>query len=288
MENVKSIVVEEEDEEVSNSINFWESSPDEDSVSIVLNDDRIVVITDDSVRVRLGDRSIRIGDDGVQLNVRHKKRPQFDGHWDGFELVLNGLLNSDNKTEMPAGYENMDLNYGKSWGVNLNVWEQNFNLANQHLGLVTGLGISWNNYRFDKNVKLTMDNDLDKLVVTKENLEGVDYEKSKLVVSYLNVPLLLEYQTNAKSKSNSFHISGGVVGGLRIGSHTKRVYDDGSRQKDKDRDDFYLAPFKLDAVGKIGWGKINLVASYGITELFRENKGPQVYPFSIGICLTDF
>jgi hypothetical protein len=115
----------------------------------------------------------------------------------------------------------------------------------------------------------------------------VTYEKSKLVNTYLTLPLMLEVQTNKHSKANSFHLSAGVVGGWRIGTHAKYVYDDGSRQKDKDRRDFYMNPFKLDAIAKIGWGVLNLYATYSLTPMFQKNKGPELYPFSIGICLTD-
>lgn len=280
MENVKSVIIEEKDDK--NAEHNLDINTDDENVSVILDDKKIVVITDDSVRVRVGDRDIEFDDDGVKMKKGHKK-PKFDGHWQGFELGVNGLLKVDNTLDMPDGYKNMELNYRKSTGVNINLLEQNFNLCRQHLGLVTGLGLSWNNYRFDDNVVLSTVND--NLKAEKDATK--DYEKSKLVVSYLTVPLMLEYQTNSKAKANSFHIGGGVVGGLRIGSHTKVVYNDGGRQKDKERDDFYLAPFKVDAIAKIGWGKINLFGTYALTELFRENKGPQVYPFAIGICLTD-
>jgi len=281
MENVKSVIIEESDDK--DAEHNLDIDTADDNVSVLLDDKKIVVITDDSVRVHLGDRDIEIDDDGIKMRKGHKK-PKFDGHWSGFEIGVNGLLNTKNELDMPAGYENMELNYRKSTGVNVNLLEQNFNLCCQHFGLVTGLGFSWNNYRFDDNVVLSVTND--NLKAEKDATK--DYEKSKLVVSYLTVPMMLEYQTNGKSKVNSFHIGGGVVGGLRIGSHTKVVYSDGGRQKDKERDDFNLAPFKVDAIAKIGWGKINLYGTYALTELFRENKGPQMYPFSIGICLTDF
>ena len=86
-------------------------------------------------------------------------------------------------------------------------------------------------------------------------------------------------------KSNSFHISGGVVGAVKIGSHSKIVYDG---NKSKDRSDFYINPFKVDAIAKIGWGVINLYGTYSLTEMFRNNKGPVAYPFEIGITLASF
>ena len=50
---------------------------------------------------------------------------------------------------------------------------------------------------------------------------------------------------------------------------------------------FYMNPFKLDAIAKIGWGVLNLYATYSLTPMFQKNKGPELYPFAIGISLTD-
>ncbi len=281
MDNVKSVIIEEDSEDNDATESSWDIADGEDTVTILHNDKRIVVITDDSVRVNIGQRDYVISDDGVKIKKHHKK-PKFNGHWAGFELGVNGLLNKDMVLDYPAGYEFMDLNYAKSTVVNINFFEQNVNLINQHFGLVTGMGLTWNNYRFDKNVVLTHDGefggDFD-TGVTKS------YEKSKLVVTYLKVPLMLEYQTNSKMKANSFHISGGVVGGLRIGSHAKVIVNG---NKSKDKSDFYINPFKVDAIAKIGWGVINLYGTYSLNEMFRNNKGPEVYPFEIGITLAAF
>ncbi len=287
MDNVKSLIIEEDkdsDDDASVNSNHegkWNVYDNDDSVTVIINNKRIVVVTDDSVRVSIGQRDLVVTDDGVKFQ-KHNKTPKFNGHWAGFELGVNGFLNKDMVIDYPADYEFMDLNYAKSIAVNINFFEQNINLIGQKLGLVTGMGISWNNYRFDKNVVLTHDGVFDGF---KDIDPTRSYEKSKLVVSYLRVPLMLEFQTNSKMKANSFHLSGGVVGAVRIGSHSKIIYDG---NKSKDKSDFYINPFKADAIAKIGWGVINLYGTYSLTELFRNNKGPVAYPFEIGITLASF
>jgi len=235
MDNVKSVIIEDEDnqemEANESPEESWNISEDNDSVTVILNDKRVVIVNDDTVRVNLGQRDYIISDEGVNIK-KHDKKPKFDGHWAGFELGVNGLLNKDMVIDYPAGYSFMDLNYSKSIAVNINFFEQNINLIGQKLGLVTGMGLSWNNYRFENNVVLTHEgkfdgyNDLDP---TK------NYEKSKLVVSYLRVPLMLEFQTNNKMKANSFHLSGGVVGAVRVGRREKgeRRKEKGERRKEK-------------------------------------------------------
>ena len=258
----------------------------EDSIKIKIGNLNIEVIDSDTPKIRIGDNEINIGEQGNITFDRKTKKPHFDGHWSGFDIGVNGYLNSNNKTSTPEGYEFMDLNYPKSINVQINFFEQNFNLIQNHFGLITGLGLEYNNYRFDKDVIL----DADAETFTGLYLTDTDrdYTKSKLVVNYLNIPLLLEYQTNARSNKRSFHITAGVVGGLRIGSHSKNVYEDGGKHKDKNRDDFNLNPFKVSAMARIGWGKINLYGSYSLIEMFETDKGPELYPFSIGISLVNF
>lgn len=283
MDNVKSVVIDEDKQKDAQEVETsWNESADKDTVTVIVNDQRVIVITDDTVKVNLGQRDYVITDNGVKIE-KHDKKPKFNGHWAGFELGVNGLLNKDMKIDYPAGYDFMDLNYAKSIAVSINFFEQNINLISQRLGLVTGMGISWNNYRFsNKNTVLTHDGEFNGYYDVNP---ARSYEKSKLVATYLRVPLMLEYQTNSKMKANSFHISGGVVGAVKIGSHSKIVYDG---NKSKDRNDFYINPFKVDAIAKIGWGVINLYGTYSLTELFRNNKGPVAYPFEIGITLVSF
>ncbi len=281
MDNVKNVIIQEEDQDKSSSDNSWNISDDKDTIKVVMNNKKVVIITDDSVRVNIGQHDYVISDDGVKI-TKHDKKPKFNGHWAGFELSVNGLLNGDRIIDYPAGAPYLDLNYNKSTGVNLNFFEQNFNLYNQQLGLVTGLGLTWNNYRFAENVVLTEDGKFDGYF---DKDPTKNYEKSKLMVASLRVPLMLEFQTNGNMKSNSFHIAGGVVGSARLWSHTKLICN-GSKSKDKG--DFYINPFRADAIAKIGWGVINLYGSYAVTEMFRHGKGPEVYPFEVGITLASF
>jgi hypothetical protein len=287
MENVKSVIIEENDEDSDDQVSVdindgsWNVTENDDSVTVILNDKRIVVVTDDSVRVNIGQRDIVIDDDGVKFE-KHAKKPKFNGHWAGFGLSVNGLLNQDQMIDYPAGAPYLDINYNKSTGVSINFFEQNVNLYNQNLGLVTGLGVTWNNYRFAKNVILTDDGKLDGYF---GETEGYNYQKSKLMVASLRIPLMLEYQTNGKMKANSFHIGAGAQGSVRMWSHTKNEIND---SKTKNKGDFYINPFQVQGIATIGWGVINLYGTYSFTEMFRNNKGPEAYPFEVGITLVGF
>ncbi len=287
MDNVKSVIIEDDQDSNGNTEigrDAWKYSENDDSVTVILNDKRIVVVTDDTVKVNLGQRDYIISDDGVKIE-KHNKNPKFNGHWAGFGLSVNGLLNQDHIIDYPtepkdAAY--LDINYNKSTGVSLNFFEQNVNLYNQQLGLVTGLGVTWNNYRFANNVILTENGNLDGRF---DDTPNYNYQKSKLMVASLRIPLMLEYQTNSKMKANSFHMGAGALGQVRMWSHTKNEIN-GSKTKNKG--DFYINPFIVQGMATIGWGVINLYGTYSFSEMFRHDKGPTAYPFEVGITLIGF
>ncbi|MCF8217401.1 MAG: DUF2807 domain-containing protein [Bacteroidales bacterium] len=245
----------------------------------------------DTTQFRFGKSKIIITDSDLKMkmdedfdyeNDEEEKEEEFDGHWGGFELGFNGFLNANNKMELPQEYDFLELREEKSVLVNLNLFEQNFNLIRNHVGLVTGLGLQYNNYRFANNVIL--DNEGDKLQGTYDKDTDRNYIKSKLVANYLTVPLILEFTTHGK---NEFHIGAGAQFAWKIGEHSKIVYEKGTnREKEKDRGDFYLNPYKLELTGRIGWGWINLFATYSVNEMFEDGKGPEMYPFTAGITLV--
>ncbi|MDZ7774994.1 MAG: DUF2807 domain-containing protein [Bacteroidales bacterium] len=254
-----------------------------DSVNVKMGKFNIQVIDDDTMTIRMGRSSIKIDDEGNVEVRKSEKLQQFEGHWSGFFLGVNGLMDSDQTLNMPTGYEALDLKYEKSIDVQINFYEQNINLIREKFGIITGLGLQWDNYRFDNDVLLSMEDD----TLSFDNPDpDRSYKKSKLLVTYLNVPLLLEFQTNNQNNLNSFHLSAGVIGGWRIGSHSKVVSN--GRNKNKERDNFYTNPFRADAALRIGWGKINLYGSYNLIPLFKDNKGPELYPFNLGIQIVDF
>ncbi len=233
-------------------------------------------------RVIVGGSELEVDDDG-KVKYKRNRQTRYNGHWAGVEIGVNGYVNNQGEFDMPENYEFLDLKMGKSVNLKLNFYEQNFNLIANKLGFTTGLGLEWVNYRFANDVQIRKDgNDI---IGSSFN----DQTKSKLVVNYLNLPLMLEYQTNHHSKSNSFHIGAGIQTGLRIGSHTKRVIqDDGNKKKDKAPGDYHINPFKFDAMVRVGWGKLNLHANYSLNTLFKNNRGPELYPFSVGITLVSW
>ncbi len=270
-----------------------------------------VVITenDDSVKVRVGNRVIIINDDG-EVKTRHCKENKFNGSWAGVDIGLDGYVNRDFNMNFPREYEYLDLRMEKSIALNLNFFEQNIPLAkNQKWGIVTGLGFSFNNYRFMRPTRLSMDSSI--LVGYLD--QDISIKKSKLTTMYLTLPLLFEFQTAPCYHKNGFHINLGVVVGARLSSHTKKYYNELSTEfnvtkynpetgqyevvytavspeeaKTHSYGDWFLQPFKFDATARIGWNFLNFWANYSLNTMFRKDKGPVLYPWSAGITLVCF
>lgn len=239
----------------------------------------------DSTKIRLGKRKFIIVDDKDSTSKHEKSH--FNVYWSGVGIGVNGYLDASNKITTPTGYDFLDLNYRKSINVSLNFWEQKIPLWKKHINIVTGMGVDFSNYRFSsKKYKLMPDSNYISAVYDS----AADYKKNKLLATYLNVPLLLQFDSNPFGKHNkTVHLSAGVVGSVRLGSHTKQVYElNGTTFNPKTRDEFNLSSFRYSAMLRVGVGKIDLYASYALNTMFKKNEGPQIYPFTIGLTLIGF
>jgi len=291
------------------SVNQSNSSRRGDTVSVNLGNIKVKVIENDSTKIIIGNRTIIVDERG-NVNIKRIKKHRFNGHWAGFELGLNGLLTPDFNMSYPKGQDYLDLRMEKSINVNLNFYEQNIKLNKAGtFGMFSGLGLSWNNYRFSKPVMLTGDS----AAFQGYFIEGVSVRKSKLTNLYLTLPLFLEVQTKSSKTKEKMHFAAGVVVGWRISTHSKIYYNDANqafklrdpetgkllpmslqspgnsnRNIVKDFNSFHMHPFKLDAGIRAGWGIVNLYANYSLTSLFIKDKGPELYPFSVGIALTSW
>lgn len=259
------------------------------------------------------------GDDSVVVYINKKnwdhfpmhnmpfccKKGKYNGHWAGIELGWNGYVNEDFNMTYPANQQYLNLNNARSLMVNLNPFEFNFNLARNHFGITSGLGFSLNNYYFSNSTMLVKDSM--KLVaynIVDQKGNPADMKVNKLFVGWFNVPVLFEYQTNSKMRMNSFHVSLGVIGGVRLCSYTKQTYyarnteyfleDEsgkiiGTFNSEENpfrvKGQFHLNTFKAEATARIGWSFLNLWTTYSLTPMYQKDQGPVLHPWTVGITL---
>ncbi len=270
---------------------------DRTRVSLGKNEVIIVEENGDTVIVGLGDKGVSIVEDGdgfkitmLDMKDQRKKYPKkhrkgFEAHWAGVEVGLNNYLTPDLSLVLPAGQEFMDLNTGKSWNWNLNIADFGIPLGTSYVGIVSGLGFEFINYNFDGQNSIMKDLDNGQIIeYIPSYAESIS--KSKMNITYITAPLLLEFQIPA-GKHDRIHVSAGVIGGLKLWSNTKIKYrESGDKSKEKNKSDYNLSPLRWGFTARVGYEEVSLFANYYMTSLFKPNTGPELYPFTIGIAIT--
>ena len=262
-----------------------------EKVQVKVGENRgVEVITNqrgDTTSIRIGNRNFNVidGNNGTKIHVTREERNKrknygkFNGHWGGLELGVNTFLTSDYSMYDGQGYgEFFDINYGKSLTFNFNFAEYAFTNERNTFGLVTGLGFSSMDFIFDQPMTVAKASGSGMLVPI--DLEPAGFKKSKLNVSSLTAPLIREIATPLRMNQHRLTLGAGVIGGFNIGSRTKVKTSDGIS---KDRRNFNVNPFKYELTGRIGLGELCIFANYGMTPLFKEGKGPELVPLTVGI-----
>lgn len=202
----------------------------------------------------------------------------------GFDLGVNGFVSPSNSLSLGDQYKGFELDYAKSLSATWNFMERKLSFGPKHSGIYTGASINWNTYAFRNNYRMLSTSDS-----TFMQLDTVrSYTKNKLHATYLEVPLMLEFNTSA-DHYKSFHIAVGMIGGWKIGSNIKTHYEqEGENIRNKVRGHYNLNPFKYAAALRMGYGRFTMFATYSLSTLFERGRGPEVYPFQVGINLVQF
>jgi hypothetical protein len=268
---------------------------DGDRVEVVVGDG-VEVVTDewgDTTHIRVGRRTFKVieGHNGTYVKVeKDKDRPKWSGrfnpHWAGLEVGVNVMTGADYSLyngQYDEFGDFMDLNVGKSLTWNLNIMEFAFKNERKTFGVVTGLGFSFTDYAFNDPITVRKDGTPPIIVpvyLPNDN-DGRGIKKSKLHVNYITAPLMLEVKTPLRMGSSRLYLAGGVIGSLYLGSHTKYKYYKGDKYKSKSG--FNINQWKYELTGRIGFGDFCVFANYSMTSLFKDGRGPEVYPLMIGV-----
>ncbi len=261
-----------------------------DTTKIRFGNKRIVIIEKDgSTSIEIpGKNEEYTFDSNKQSAFTYKRKPRFRGHWAGVEWGFNGFMTPNQSINMRDEYKFLELRQGRSWNFNINFMQYSLGIVNDKIGLVTGMGLEFNNYHFRNPITLKVDDG----VTVADSTYLLDLNKnvirSKLSTIHLTVPLLMEFQIPTGSSGHRVFISAGVIGGVKIASHTKIVFDGPSKGKDKVRSDYNLSTFRYGITARVGYRGLKVFATYYPTPLFEKGKGVEVYPFSIGLVLLSF
>ncbi|MCL2072703.1 MAG: PorT family protein [Marinilabiliaceae bacterium] len=249
---------------------------------------------DTLTKITIGNKSFEIIENvydnpsTTKVRVVHSPRNQFKGHWGGVGIGFNNFFSEPFNTVLPKDADFLELNMNKSVEVALNLFQHDISLSKNrnNFGLITGVGLTLSNYRFndlvDQRIKRISET---KQLGTIPLPRTIEAKKNKMLVRTITVPLLLEIQA-PDNNNNPFYINAGVYGGLNFSSHVKVKYIDNVKQKF--HEDYNVNLFKYGAMVRTGYRWLNLYATCDLSQLFQKGRAPEIYSWSIGIMLVDF
>jgi hypothetical protein len=225
------------------------------------------------------------GDDGDDHH-HHHKHGKWHRTWQTFNFDL-GTNNYLQDRKIPSDNEAFAVRPWGSWYVGLSSIQRS--RIGKKFFLEWGLGASWYTFKFEHDNTL-IEKGENGVTFTLDTRE-VDFEKSKLSVSYIHaslVPVLDFGDRGRKARvwdghNEAFRIGVGPYVGYRISSSSKVVYEDDGRERDKDRDGFFINNFRYGMRLQVGYRSTDLFFNYDMNELFQENKGPKLNAFSFGV-----
>ncbi|WP_051360062.1 outer membrane beta-barrel protein [Adhaeribacter aquaticus] len=145
-----------------------------------------------------------------------------------------------------------------------------------------GVEIAFNNFMFDRNHYIVDNNGVTEIV--KETNRS--FEKSKLATSFLNIPVMGLLKFHDRNGKEGFKLGFGGFAGYRLGTHSKLKYDrEGKTYKDKERNSYNVDDFQYGLSFSIGYRDLELFAKYNLSDLFKENRGPNFNVLSFGFRL---
>ena len=113
----------------------------------------------------------------------------------------------------------------------------------------------------------------------------IDYDNNKISFTNLNIPIEFRY-----FDKSGFKIALGIRVGLTVDVHTKYYgrkidgSDESVKIKNKKIPNYTKAPVEITF--RTGWKYFGFNASYMLTTMFTKDKGPQMYPFNMGISIA--
>jgi hypothetical protein len=159
-----------------------------------------------------------------------------------------------------------------------------FPIKSSHFSFAIGAGIGTSSIFFNNQQLVLTDSGQ---TAAKFINERQEYSKFKMLLAYAEAPLELRYFANKENRNRGFKMAVGArIGGL-IQAHTKgNRTENGAKLTEKVQSRDFLEKVRLSGTVRIGFGNLSAFGAYNFNSVFKDGAGPQVTPYSIGICLT--
>jgi len=250
-----------------------------DTTEIKIGKTRIVVIGDSKVdKIYTDEDSTDFNKNSISIG---KKSNKYEKSYFGVDFGFTSYLD-DGSFSLSNPNKDLGLKAAKSSHFAF-VYHKKINLINKQLNFIPGIGFSWYNYRFKRDI--TPITDTTNFSWKPEG--SLNFSKNKLTATYLEVPLLLQFQAKSnKSNKEGFRIAAGMEFGYLLGGKSKQKSDANGKQKQ--RDDFNLQQFRYGAVARIAYHGFSIYGKYALNNLFDDSDPIKLTPVSFGISFGSF
>lgn len=201
---------------------------------------------------------------------KNKKRNVFRPHYSGIYIGYSEL----NDNFGPGNAPGVNLNFAQSgeFGFNLFNFSLKF-LNNNNWGLTSGLGLSFSTFRLNGNYAFV---DNDGTTILKKGDNNIVYGISRIKYIAYRLPICVEWQ---QSRRNLFLSSGFEIEN-RVHVRSKAKVNDHETTLGRGMN---VYPLGANFILQGGYNNIGFYMRYSITTLFRDNQGPEIRPWSMGI-----
>lgn len=186
-------------------------------------------------------------------------------------------ISSDNWSGLPAS---IDAKPGRSRGFTILFMTDKMN-SSGNFGIGAGLGFNSQNVHTNAFIAdTTLNGSAASLIRIPDSLK---YSQNKLSLNFLSAAVELRIRSNENEKGHRFKLSAGFMAGFLLQSHTK--YKD-KYGKVKTFGNDHLNKFQYGPTVRLGYSNFGLNGYYSLAELFKNNEGPVLNPYSIGLSFT--
>lgn len=215
----------------------------------------------------------------LPFSKRNHNKNRFEAHAGGFYMGYTQQSNDFLSFNPSRG--GASLNASHSWEIGGNLFTGSRAFApTYNWGITIGLGWGYRSMRLDGNYAFREIDGVTTIVSGEEAEEATEYSKSRLRYFYFRIPLSLEWQTRINGKGPLF-IAVGPEAEIRHGFRSKGKINGAKKTFDKGLNG---RPVGINLLAQAGYADLGVYMRYSTYGLFEKDKGPELYPFSFGLC----
>jgi hypothetical protein len=213
--------------------------------------------------------------------------------WSKIDLSRSGdhvllQVSYDGWANMPDSINK--LQQGFSRGFNAYLMLNRPFKTNPILSVAFGVGVSTSNIFF-KNADVGITSQT--VTLPFINLDSADhFKKYKLMTAYVEAPIELRYTSNPANEARTWKGALGIKIGTLVNVHTKgkTVVSKNDVTVNAYTEKLYKKTFfnttRLAATARFGYGHFSIFGAYTLTSFLKDNVGPPIKPYQIGLTLS--